>query len=107
MKTILLFLTLLFSYSSFAAEVDVLSAEFGVEDEAARPELCLTVVRIPKSGAVIGIVETMYDCFYTRQAKKSPHLQINLRTLTKPAPTLLSHLQSRDSSLEFLYSDGE
>ncbi len=107
MKTILLLLTLLFSYASFSAEVDVINAEFGVEDEAGRPELCLTVVRIPRTGAVMGIVETMYDCFYARQGKKNARLDVDLKALTKIEPSLLSHLQSRDSSLEFLFSDGE
>lgn len=107
MKTILFLLSLLYSVSSFSAEVDVLSAEFGVEDESGKPQLCLTVVRLPKTGAVVGIVETLYDCFFTRQAKKNPRIDINLKTLTRPDSGLLQHLQSRDASLEFLFSDGE
>ena len=107
MKTILLLLALSFSVSSFSAEVDVIDAEFGVEDEAGNPQLCLTVVRLPKTGAVIGIVESLYDCFYTRQAKKNPRIDINFKGLSKPDSGLLEHLQSRDASLEFLFSDGE
>lgn len=107
MKTFLLLSALLFSSSSFSSVVDVISAHFGVEDEAGRPELCLTIVRLPKSGAVVGIVETMYDCFYARKGKKQPHLEIDFKTLTKIEPSLLSHLQTQASSLEFLFSDGE
>lgn len=107
MKTILLLTALLFSVSSFSAEVDVISAEFGVDDEAGNPELCLTVVRLPKTGAVVGIIESLYDCFYTRQAKKNPRIDINFKRLSNPESGLREHLQSRDASLEFLYSDGE
>ena len=92
---------------SFAVEVDVINAEFGLEDEAGNPQLCLTVVRLPKTGAVVGIVESLYDCFYTRQAKKHPRIQVYFKRLSKPDSGLLQHLQSRDASLEFLYSDGE
>ena len=107
MKTILLLIALLFSVSSFSAEVDVINAEFGVEDQAGNPQLCLTIVRLPKTGAVVGIVESLYDCFYTRKAKKNPRIDINLKALSKPDSDLLAHLQSRDASLEFLFSDGE
>lgn len=107
MKSILLLISLVYSVSSFSAEVDVLSAEFGVEDESGKPQLCLTVIRLPKTGAVVGIVETLYDCFLTRQAKKNPRININLKTLTKPESGLLEHLQGQDPSLEFLFSDGE
>ena len=107
MKSIFLLIALVCSVSSFSAEVDVINAEFGVEDESGKPELCLTVVRLPKTGEVVGIVESLYDCFYTRQAKKNPRININLKTLTRPDSGLLQHLQSRDASLEFLFSDGE
>lgn len=107
MKTILLFSALLFSFSSFSSEVDVIHAEFGVVDEAGNPELCMTVVRIPESGAVIGIVETMYDCFYTRQAKKNARIDINLNSLQRPETSLLEHLQNQGGPLEFLISEGE
>lgn len=107
MKTFLLLTALFFSYSSFSSEVDVVSAEFGVDDEAGKPELCMTVVRIPESGAVLGIVESLYDCFYTRQAKKHARIDVNLKSLTRIEPSLLTHLQNQDSSLEFFFSDGE
>lgn len=109
MKTILLLIAFLFSYSplSYSGEVDVISAEFGVEDEAGKPELCVTVVRVPWTGAVLGIVETLYDCFYTRQAKKNPRIEVNLKTLIRPGPGLLQHLENQDSGLQFLYSDPE
>lgn len=106
MKTFLIFLALLFSYSSFAIEVDVISAEIGVEDEAGRPELCLTIVRGPGAN-IVGIVETKYDCFYTRQARKNARIEVNHKYLSPVEPSLLSHLQSREPSVEFVFSDGE
>lgn len=107
MKIFFLSLALLSSLSSFAAEVDVLNAELAVEDEAGNKQLCLTVVRIPKTGETMGIVETLYDCFYGRQAKKKNAIDVDLKKLTKPEPSLLRHLQNRDPSLEFRFSDGE
>ena len=107
MKTFLILIALLFSLSSFAVEVDVLSAEIGIEDEAGRPELCLTVVRNPETSGLVGIVETKYDCFYTRKARKSARIEVNHKYLSPVEPSLLKHLQSRDPSLEFVFSDGE
>ncbi|MFL5783828.1 MAG: hypothetical protein ACJ76H_04400 [Bacteriovoracaceae bacterium] len=107
MKTTLALITLLISLSSFAIEVDVISAEIGVEDEAGRPELCLTVVRVPSNAKLVGIVETKFDCFYTRQAKKNSRIDVNHKQLLKVEPSLLRHLQSREPNLEFVYSDGE
>lgn len=107
MKTILLTFSLLFSLNSLATEVDVINAEFGVLDEAGNPQLCLTVVRIPRSGSIVGIVESLYDCFYARRAKKNPHIDVNLKKLTKVDDELLSHLQSLQGDRKFLFSDGE
>ena len=107
MKIILTLIALLFSLSLLAVEVDVLSADIGIEDEDGRPELCLTVVRHPKTSEVLGIVETKFDCFYARQAKKSSQIKVNHRTLSPVEPSLLQHLQSRDPSLALAFSDGE
>ncbi len=107
MKTTLLLSFLILSFSAFAVEVDVISAEIGIEDEAGRPELCLTLVRSPETAAVVGIVETKYDCFYTRKARKNSRININHKLLSRVEPTLLHHLQLRDPSVEFVFSDGE
>ncbi len=107
MKNLILPLALLISSPIFAVEVDVISAEIGIEDEAGRPELCLTLVRSPETSAVIGIVETKYDCFYTRKARKLSRIEVNHKYLSPVEPSLLHHLQSRDPSVEFVFSDGE
>ncbi len=85
----------------------MISAEIGVEDEAGRPELCLTLVRSPETSAVVGIVETKFDCFYTRKAGKNSRIEVNHKYLSPVEPSLLHHLQSRDPSVEFVFSDGE
>ena len=111
MKNILLLMALLFSYHSFAStSVDVISAEFGIEDEAQRKTLCLTVVRFPKTTELVGIVETIEDCFYARKAKKSANHRITVRLKDlKPVDDypLRNHLQSLDPQLEFYFSEGE
>lgn len=107
MKNILTLIAFLFSLSSFAVEVDVLSADIGIEDESGRPELCLTIVRNPETSGLVGIVETKYDCFYTRKARKNARIEVNHKYLSPVDPTLLRHLQSRDPSVEFVFSDGE
>lgn len=112
MKNILVLLCCLFAFDSFAksVEVDVISAEFGVEDNLHHKSLCMTVVRVPSTGSLLGIVEDIYDCFIARSAKKSPNhkIKVDLKSL-KPmtSPELHSHLQSLDSQLEFLFSEGE
>lgn len=91
-------------------EVDVLSADFGVEDNLQNKTLCLTVVRVPKSTRLLGIVETIQDCFFARQAKKAPShkIKIDLKTLQKLEDfDLRQHLQTLDTQLQFYFSDGE
>ncbi len=112
MKNILILIVCLFCLNSFAhsVEVDVISADFGVEDHLQNKSLCLTVVRVPSNGALIGVVESIQDCFYARSAKKSPDHKINLdlqqlRAFTNPE--LQAHLQTLDTQLKFLFSEGE
>jgi hypothetical protein len=112
MKNILILVFCLLSFNSFAQtlEVDILSAEFGVEDYHHNKTLCLTVVRVPSTGALLGIVEDIHDCFIARAAKKSPNhkLRVDLKRLIKyPSPQMRQHLQTIDAQLEFLFSDGE
>lgn len=112
MKNLLILLACLFSLNSFSKtiEADVLSWEFGVEDHLQGKTLCLTVVRIPQTGALLGIVEDIGDCFYARSAKRSADhkIQLNLKDLKRfSLPELRDHLQTLDTQLEFLFSDGE
>lgn len=111
MKNITILIFAFLSLKSFAGtNVDVLSAEFGVEDEAQRKTLCLTVVRVPKTRELLGIVEEIEDCFYARTAKKSPNhrLTLNMKDLKPVENTSLhSHLQTLDTQLRFYFSRGE
>jgi len=112
MKNICLLVVCFFCLNSFAksVEVDVISAEFGLADHRQNKSLCLTVVRVPTNGALIGIVEGIQDCYYARSAKKSPNHKIqldvkNLRAFT--VSELHDYLQTLDTQLKFLFSEGE
>lgn len=113
MKSLLIFLFCLFSLDSFSAssiEVDVLFSEYGVEDYDGRKTLCLTVVRFPASGRLLGVVESIEDCFYARLASRSGDQKIelslgNLQKITHPEQR--EHLQRLDGLVEFYFSDGE
>ena len=112
MKNILLLIVSLFCLNSFAksVEVDVISSEVGIEDHFQNKTLCLTVIRVPSNGALLGVVEGIQDCFFARSAKKSPDHKIQLdisklRAFT--VPELRDYLQTRDTQLEFLFSEGE
>ena len=111
MKNIILLLLAFISFKSFAAtNVDVISAEFGVEDSVQRKTLCLTVVRVPKTSEIMGIVETIEDCFYARAAKKSTNnrLSVNLKDLRPvTASPLANHLQALDTQVKFYFSNWE
>lgn len=111
MKNIAILILFTLSFHSFAAtSVDVISAEFGIEDDTSRKTLCLTIVRVPKTTELLGIVETIEDCFYARKAKKSPNnrLALNMKDLqpVDHAP-LRAHLQTLDTQLKFYFSQGE
>lgn len=109
-------IALLFSFVTFQAfsgtttEVDVISAEYPVEDYDLRKTLCLTVVRVPKSGKLLGVVEDIQDCYYARMARKSQNHKLHLeaKKLQKIShPQMREHLQRLDPQLEFYFSDGE
>lgn len=88
----------------------MISAEFGVEDHTRSKSLCVTVVRVPQTGALLGVVESIEDCFYARTAKRAQSnlIQMDLSKLQPLSmPALRSHLQSMDGQLKFLFSDGE
>lgn len=109
MKNLIILLFCLFAYSAIATtEVDVLSAEFGVEDDSQNKTLCLTTVRIPTSGKLLGIVEDIHDCYYARLGKKNQTLKLAVKKLKKiDDPNLRDHLQRMDAQLEFYFSDEE
>lgn len=112
MKNILILIFCLLSFNSFAKsiEVDVISAEFGVEDHFQNKTLCLTVVRVPANGELIGLVEDIQDCFYARTAKRSPDhkIRVDLKKLRAfTVHELQTHLQTLDTQLKFLFSEGE
>ncbi len=112
MKNLIILIICLFCFQSYAQEieVDILSAEIGIEDQDFKQSLCLTVVRVPASGVLIGVLEDIRDCFYTRKAKKAPtsKMKIDFSALkTIKSDALGSHLQKMDSQLEFLFSEGE
>ena len=110
MKNIIILIFCLISFNTFAdtTEVDLISAEFGVEDYTHRKTLCLTVVRVPKSGSLLGIVESLQDCFIARNAKKNNRIHLAVKKLQKiDGPEMLEHLQRLDTQLEFYFSDGE
>ncbi len=114
MKNFLILLFCLFTYtnafSATTTEVDVISAEFPVEDYDQRKTLCLTVVRIPGTGKLLGVVESIEDCFYARTARKSQDhkIRLPLKKLQKiEQREMREHLQRIDTQLEFYFSDGE
>ena len=112
MKNIFILSLFLFSFNSLAKSivVDVVSAEYGIEDHHLRPSLCLTVVRLPSEGHLIGIVENIEDCFYARMANSSHNHQLKIdfsKFNPFKAGALREHLQTLDAQLEFLFSDGE
>ena len=113
MKLLISILFVFISFQAFSAsltEVDVITSEYPVRDFDDRKTLCLTVVRIPSSGKLLGIVEGIEDCFYARAARKSPEhkLFLPLKKLQKIQHSPMSeHLQRLDTQLEFYFSDGE
>jgi len=112
MKNTLILIFCLFAYNAFAkeTEVDVISAEFNIEDHLQHKSLCLTVVRVPATGEFLGVVEGLYDCFYARAAKRSidHKIKIDLNILRHfEDHDLHNHLQMMDGQLEFLFSEGE
>jgi hypothetical protein len=112
MKNLTILIFCLFCFETFAKtiEVDVLKTEIGIEDQNFNKTLCLTVVRVPHNGALLGLVEDIRDCFYARQANKSQDhkLRINLKNFKNlKADALAFHLQKIDTQLMFLFSEGE
>ena len=112
MKNILILIICFLSLNAFSKpiEVDVISAEFNVEDHFQEKSLCLTVVRVPATGELLGVVEGIEDCFYARSARKSPNHKIKIDLSKLRAFSIVDlhhHLQTLDAQLQFLFSEGE
>jgi len=112
MKSLLIISLFLLASPVFAQklELEIVSAEFGVEDEAHNKTLCLTVLRVPESGELLGVVESIQDCFYARLAHRVPNnrLTLDLRFLSPlQYPELMAHLQKLDTQLKFYFSEGD
>lgn len=90
--------------------VDVLSVELGALDHLGKKTLCLTVVRVPASGELLGLVEDIYACHYGRAANKAKTNRINveMRELRDfSVMELKDYFQALDSQLKFYYVDNE
>lgn len=112
MKNVLILIVCFLSLNAFSKsiEVDVISTEYNVEDHFQRKSLCLTVVRVPATGELLGVVEGIEDCFYARSAKKSPTHKISIDLSKLKAFSVVDlrdHLQTLDAQLLFLFSEGE
>jgi hypothetical protein len=107
---IALFLISSSAHAASTLKVDVINAEVGVLDYTDRPTLCVTTVREVSTGKLLGIVEDITDCFWTRQARRShaTTLELPRHAFTKvEAGEMLLHLQGFDSQLEFLWSNAD
>ncbi len=110
MKTLLTCLFILIASQAFASEVEILSHELGLADQNNAKTLCLTIIKVPETEEVFGVLESIEDCYYARQARRSPDHKIDLDLdLLSPVthPELLQHLQNLDGQLKFLFSEGE
>ncbi len=107
MNFFLVSLLTIIAHSAFAMEVEVISSEYQVENEVQERSLCLTMVRVPQNGELLGIVEDITDCFYARSANKSLRLEIDHRDLRPVHPSLLEHLQRPELAIKFYFSSGE
>lgn len=90
--------------------VDVLSVELGVMDHLGNKTLCLTVVRVPSSGELLGLVEDIYSCYYGRAASKAKNnrLHVEMKELRDfSVNELKDYFQALDSQLKFYYIDTE
>ncbi len=108
MKFLTLFFFILFIESSWSIEVEVISTDLAFQDEAGQPTLCFMIAKDHSTGTLYGIVEDLYDCFYTRQGLKQNQIQLEL-TFLQPLPpsSLKDCLQSWDSQLVLLSSTAE
>lgn len=98
------------AHAASTLKVDVIHTEVGVLDYTDRPTLCVTTAREVSTGKLLGIVEDITDCFWTRQARRTHATTLELpRHAFTPveAGEMLQHLQGFDSQLEFLWSNAD
>jgi len=91
-------------------EVQVINVDIGLNDYTDRPTLCLVTAREVSSGRLVGLLEDIGDCFYARQARRSPekNLRIPGADLSPvKEKEMLQHLQAFDSQLEFFWSSAD
>lgn len=98
------------AHSASTLKVDVINTEIGVLDYTDRPTLCVTTAREVSTGKLLGIVEDIGDCFWTRQVRRThaSTLELPRHAFTKVEDNeMLTHLQGFDSQLEFLWSNAD
>lgn len=91
-------------------QAQVIDTQIGLDDWSNQPTLCLIVAREIETGRLLGVVEDIYDCFWTREARHHPEaiLELPLKDLHPMSDgPMLQHLQGFDSQLEFLWSDAD
>ena len=91
-------------------KLEVIDTQIGVNDYTDRPTLCITVARDLVDGKLLGIVEDITECFWTRKARRntSHTLEIPRKELKKlQDEDMQLHLQAFDSQLEFLWSSND
>jgi hypothetical protein len=106
-------IALLFITSALAAapkNFDVINAEVGVHDYTDRPTLCVLTLREVTTGKLVGLVEDIGDCYWTRQTRRYSLASLELPSHSlnnHVAGEMLSHLQAFDSQLEFFWSTAD
>jgi hypothetical protein len=111
MKFILVLLfSLSFAFASESMKLEVIDTQIGMNDYNENPTLCLIEARDVETGKLVGLVEDIFDCFWTRKAR---HLTSNTLELPRhdfvafKSEEMLQHLQGFDSQLEFLWSNND
>jgi hypothetical protein len=110
MKTLLLIFTLFLSQAAFSKTLQVMDVEYGFSDYNGNPTLCLTTYRDLDADQNIALVEDLRDCFWGRKSKQNLGQVITIADkyfMPIESPSMIEHLQSFDSELEFYYSEAE
>jgi hypothetical protein len=104
----LIFFTAVFEARAGVISAEVVDASIGVNDWAGQPNLCVVVVRDVRSQALMGLVEDITDCYWTRQARRQRVLRLPSDAFTRMEDERMAqHLQGFDSQLEFFWSTAD
>lgn len=110
-RTALIALFLTASLNTQAAgyiRAEVQQVTIGAQDWDGRPTLCVVVVKNAETEEMLGLVEDIYDCYWTRLARQQKVLRVPVDAF---APmnnaAMLQHLQGLDSQLEFFWSTAD